>query len=68
MFDQLLENTILLFVAVDPIALVPIFATLTKGLQKSEIKKIYSFFIDIIWILFLIRNLFIKFYLNYNLK
>ena len=41
MFDQLLENTILLFVAVDPIALVPIFATLTKGLQKSEIKKIY---------------------------
>jgi len=41
MFDQLLENTILLFVAVDPIALVPIFATLTKGLAKSEIKKIY---------------------------
>ena len=41
MFDQLLENTILLFVAVDPIALVPIFATLTKGLQKSKIKKIY---------------------------
>ena len=41
MFDQLLENTILLFVAVDPIALVPIFASLTKGLAKSEIKKIY---------------------------
>ena len=51
MFDQLLENTILLFVAVDPIALVPIFASLTQGLNKNDIKKIYiqatvvSFFI-----------------------
>ena len=41
MFDQLLENTILLFVAVDPIALVPIFASLTQGLNKDDIKKIY---------------------------
>ena len=41
MFDQLLENTILLFVAVDPIALVPIFASLTQGLHKDDIKKIY---------------------------
>ena len=41
MFDQLLENTILLFVAVDPIALVPIFASLTQGLSKYDIKKIY---------------------------
>lgn len=41
MFDQLLENTILLFVAVDPIALVPIFASLTQGLNKNDIKKIY---------------------------
>ena len=41
MFDQLLENTILLFVAVDPIALVPIFASLTQGLHKEDIKKIY---------------------------
>ena len=41
MFDQLLENTILLFVAVDPIALVPIFASLTQGLSKDDIKKIY---------------------------
>jgi multiple antibiotic resistance protein len=41
MFDQLLENTILLFVAVDPIALVPIFASLTQGLSKEDIKKIY---------------------------
>ena len=41
MFDQLLENTILLFVAVDPIALVPIFASLTQGLSKDDINKIY---------------------------
>jgi len=41
MTDQLLENTILLFVAVDPIALIPIFASLTKGLKNQEIKKIY---------------------------
>ena len=41
MTDQLLENTILLFVAVDPIALIPIFASLTKGLSSDEIKKIY---------------------------
>ena len=41
MFDQVLENTILLFVAVDPIALVPIFASLTQGLNKNDIKKIY---------------------------
>ena len=41
MFDQILENTILLFVAVDPIALVPIFASLTQGLHKDDIKKIY---------------------------
>jgi len=41
MFDQLLENTILLFVAVDPIALVPIFASLTQGLNKEDIQKIY---------------------------
>ena len=41
MFDQLLEITILLFVAVDPIALVPIFASLTQGLNKNDIKKIY---------------------------
>ena len=51
MFDQLLENTILLFVAVDPIALVPIFVSLTQGLNKEDIRKIYiqatvvSFFI-----------------------
>lgn len=41
MTDQLLENTILLFVSVDPIALIPIFASLTKGLKNQEIKKVY---------------------------
>ena len=58
MFDQLLENTILLFVAVDPIALVPIFASLTQGLNKDDIKKIYiqatvvSFFVLSLFYLF----------------
>jgi multiple antibiotic resistance protein len=54
----LLENTILLFVAVDPIALVPIFASLTQGLNKEDIRKIYiqatvvSFFILSLFYLF----------------
>ncbi len=39
MFDHVLENTILLFVAVDPIALVPIFASLTHGLNKNDVKE-----------------------------
>ena len=42
MFESILENTVLLFVAVDPIALVPIFASLTTGLHKEVIKKIYT--------------------------
>jgi len=41
MFDQLLESTILLFVAVDPVALIPIFASLTQGLSKRDIKRVY---------------------------
>ena len=58
MFDQLLENIILLFVAVDPIALVPIFASLTQGLNKDDIRKIYiqatvvSFFVLSLFYLF----------------
>ena len=58
MLDQVLENTILLFVAVDPIALVPIFASLTQGLNKKDIKRIYiqativSFFILALFYLF----------------
>ena len=58
MFDQVLENTILLFVAVDPIALVPIFASLTQGLNKTDVKRIYiqativSFFVLALFYLF----------------
>ena len=58
MFDQVLENTILLCVAVDPIALVPIFASLTQGLNKKDVKRIYiqativSFFILALFYLF----------------
>jgi len=58
MFDQVIENTILLFVAVDPIALVPIFASLTQGLNKKDVKRIYiqativSFFILALFYLF----------------
>ena len=40
-YDKLIESFILLFVAVDPIALIPIFASLTFGLSKIEIRKIY---------------------------
>ena len=42
MFNSILENTVLLFVAVDPIALVPIFASLTRGLSKETIRQIYK--------------------------
>jgi multiple antibiotic resistance protein len=42
MFENILENTVLLFVAVDPIALVPIFASLTRGLSQKVIKIIYT--------------------------
>ena len=42
MFNSILENTVLLFVAVDPIALVPIFASLTRGLSKEVIRNIYT--------------------------
>jgi multiple antibiotic resistance protein len=48
----------LLFVAVDPIALVPIFASLTQGLNKKDVKRIYiqativSFFILVLFYLF----------------
>ena len=41
MFDTFLESTILMFVAIDPISLVPIFAGLTTGLTKEQIRAIY---------------------------
>ena len=41
MFDQVIESIILLFVAVDPIALIPIFASLTQGMSKQDMRKVY---------------------------
>jgi len=41
MFDTFIESTILMFVAIDPISLVPIFAGLTSGLNQSQVKSIY---------------------------
>ena len=41
MFDTFIESTILMFVAIDPISLVPIFAGLTSGLNKHQVKSIY---------------------------
>ena len=36
-----LNNFLLIFVAIDPFALIPIFASITHGLKKNEIKRIY---------------------------
>lgn len=36
-----INNFILIFVAIDPFALIPIFAGITHGLKKNEIKRIY---------------------------
>ena len=41
MFDTFIESTILMFVAIDPISLVPIFAGLTSGLSQHHVKSIY---------------------------
>ena len=41
MFDTFLESTILMFVAIDPISLVPIFAGLKTGLTKDQVRSIY---------------------------
>jgi multiple antibiotic resistance protein len=41
MFDTFLESTILMFVAIDPISLVPIFAGLTTGLTKEQVRSVY---------------------------
>ena len=41
MFDNFIESTILMFVAIDPISLVPIFAGLTSGLSHHQVKSIY---------------------------
>ena len=41
MFDTFIESTILMFVAIDPTSLVPIFAGLTTGLNNDQIRSIY---------------------------
>jgi len=41
MFDTFIESTILMFVAIDPISLVPIFAGLTSGLNQHQVESIY---------------------------
>ena len=41
MFDTFIESTILMFVTIDPISLVPIFAGLTTGLNNHQIRSIY---------------------------
>ena len=41
MFDRFIESTLLMFVAIDPISLVPIFAGLTSGVSQHQVKSIY---------------------------
>tara|TARA_B100001123_G_scaffold371503_1_gene434764 strand:- start:245 stop:886 length:642 start_codon:yes stop_codon:yes gene_type:complete len=49
-----LNNFVLIFVAIDPFALIPIFAGITHGLQNKEIKSIYlrATFISFLILLF----------------
>ena len=49
-----LNNFLLIFVAIDPFALIPIFAGITNGLKKNEIKRIYlrATFISFVILLF----------------
>ena len=49
-----LNNFLLIFLAIDPFALIPIFAGITNGLKKNEIKRIYlrATFISFVILLF----------------
>ena len=49
-----LNNLLLIFVAINPFALIPIFAGITPGLKKNEIKRIYlrATFISFVILLF----------------
>ena len=49
-----LNNFLLIFVAIDPFALIPIFAGITHGLKRNEIKRIYlrATFISFVILLF----------------
>jgi multiple antibiotic resistance protein len=40
MLNLFIENFVIIFVAIDPIGLLPIFATFTQGLNKSDILKL----------------------------
>ena len=40
MTNLFLENFVLIFVAIDPVGLLPIFAPFTKGLSKQEVKQL----------------------------
>ena len=40
-FSTIINNFILIFIAIDPFALIPIFAGMTNGLKKEKIRKIY---------------------------
>ena len=41
LFSTIINNFILIFIAIDPFALIPIFAGMTNGLKKEKIRKIY---------------------------
>ena len=49
-----LNDFLLIFLAIDPFALIPIFAGITNGLKKNEIKRIYlrATFISFVILLF----------------
>mgnify|MGYP001353538003 FL=1 len=51
---KFLNDFLLIFVAIDPFALIPIFAGITHGLKKNEIKRIYlrATFISFVILLF----------------
>ncbi|HIE50063.1 MAG TPA: MarC family protein, partial [Gammaproteobacteria bacterium] len=40
MVNLFIENFIIIFVAIDPIGLLPIFAAFTQGLTKNDISKL----------------------------
>ena len=41
MFDTFIQSALLMFIAIDPMSLIPIFAGLTSGLTKQQVKSIY---------------------------
>ena len=52
-----LNNFLLIFLAIDPFALIPIFAGITHGLKKNEIKRIYLRATFISFVIFLFFSL-----------